>query len=182
MAHLRLNLCEAIDCSTPGFPVHHQFWELAQTRPLSWWCRLIISSSVIPSSSCLQSFPASGSFKMSQLFTLGGHSFGVSASASVLPKNTQRIEQIIWDLEGYLPTEYNYSCFCRQQGAWGLSDRHVISQVEKMGSWIFIPVGSCLSPSYHLFLAVDSQSFDMNRMEAYGIFMPLRALELNFYL
>ena len=56
--------------------------------PLSWWCHPTISSSVIPFS-CLQSFPASGSFPMSWLFTSGGQSFGASASASVLPVNIQ---------------------------------------------------------------------------------------------
>ena len=56
---------------------------------LSWWCHPTISSSVIPLSSCPQSFPASGSFQMSQLFESGGQSIGVSASASVLPMNTQ---------------------------------------------------------------------------------------------
>ena len=53
--------------------------------PLSWWCHPAISSSIIPFSSCLQSFPASGSFLMSQLFASGGQSTGASASASVLP-------------------------------------------------------------------------------------------------
>ena len=57
--------------------------------PLSWWCHPTISSSVVPFSSCPQSLPASGSFPMSQLFTSGGQSIGVSASASVLPMNTQ---------------------------------------------------------------------------------------------
>ena len=61
--------------------------------PLSWWCHPTISSSEIPFSSCLQSFPASGSFLMSQLFTSGGQSFHnkakVSASASVPPMNIQ---------------------------------------------------------------------------------------------
>ena len=55
---------------------------------LSQWCQPTISSSVIPFSSCLQSFPASGSFPMSQFFALG-QNIGVSASASVLPMNTQ---------------------------------------------------------------------------------------------
>ena len=55
--------------------------------PLSWWCHPAISSSVIPFSSCLQSFPASGSFPMSQLFAWGDQSTGVSSSASVLPMN-----------------------------------------------------------------------------------------------
>ena len=57
--------------------------------PLSWWCHLTISSSVVPFSSCPQSFPTSGSFQMSQLFTSGGQNIGVSASTSVLPINTQ---------------------------------------------------------------------------------------------
>ena len=57
--------------------------------PLSRWCHPTISSSVIPFSSCLQSFPASGSFQMSQIFTSGGQSIGVSASASVLPMKIQ---------------------------------------------------------------------------------------------
>ena len=57
--------------------------------PLSQWCHPAISSSVIPFSSCPQSLAASGSFPMSQLFTWGGQSIGVSASASVLPMNTQ---------------------------------------------------------------------------------------------
>jgi len=57
--------------------------------PLSWWCHPTISSSVIPFSSCLQSFPALGSFQMSQHFPSGGQSTGVSVSESVLPMNTQ---------------------------------------------------------------------------------------------
>ena len=57
--------------------------------PLSRWCHPTISSSVIPFSSHLQSFPASGSFQMSQFFAAGGQSIGVSASASVLPMNNQ---------------------------------------------------------------------------------------------
>ena len=56
---------------------------------LSWWCHPTISSSAIPFSSHPQSFPVSGSFHMSQLFTSGGQSIGVSASTSVLPMNTQ---------------------------------------------------------------------------------------------
>ena len=57
--------------------------------PLSQWCHPGISSSVVPFSSCPQSFPASGSFPMSHLFASGGRSIGVSASTSVLPMNTQ---------------------------------------------------------------------------------------------
>ena len=64
--------------------------------PLSRWCHLSISSSIVPFSSCLQSFPASGSFPMSQLFTSGGQNIGVSASTSVLPKNTQDWFSLGW--------------------------------------------------------------------------------------
>ena len=65
-------------------------------RPLSQWCHPTISSSVIPFSSCSQSFPASGSFQMSQLFPSGGQSVGVSASTSVLPMNTQDWSPLGW--------------------------------------------------------------------------------------
>ena len=64
--------------------------------PLSRWCHPTISSSVVPFSSCPQSFPASGSFQMSQLFISGGQRIGVSASALVLPMNTQ-----VWSLLGW---------------------------------------------------------------------------------
>ena len=57
--------------------------------PLSWWCHRTIISSVIPFPSCLQTFPASGSFPMSRFFASGGQSIGVSASISLLPKNIQ---------------------------------------------------------------------------------------------
>ena len=64
--------------------------------PWSQWCHPAISSSVIPFSSSLQSFPASGSFPMSQLFARGGQSTGVSASASVLPMNIQNWFPLGW--------------------------------------------------------------------------------------
>ena len=64
--------------------------------PWSRWCHPAISSYVIPCSSCPQSFPASESFQMSQLFTWGGQSIGVSASASVLPMNTQDLSPLGW--------------------------------------------------------------------------------------
>ena len=64
--------------------------------PLSRWCHPTISSSVVPFSSCPQSFPASGSLPMSQLFTSGGQSIGVSASTSVLPMNIQDWSPIGW--------------------------------------------------------------------------------------
>ena len=64
--------------------------------PSSWWCHPAISSSVIPFSSCPQSLPASGSFPMSQLFTWGGQSTGVSASTSVLAMNIQDWSPLGW--------------------------------------------------------------------------------------
>ena len=64
--------------------------------PLSWWCHPTISSSVVPFSSHLQSFPASGSFSMSQFFASGSQSIGVSASTSVFPMNTQDWSPLGW--------------------------------------------------------------------------------------
>ena len=83
-------LYNPMNSSTPGLPVHHQIPEpTPNSCPLSRRCHPTISFSVIPFSSCPQSFPASGSFQMSQLFATGGQSIGVSASTSVLPVNTQ---------------------------------------------------------------------------------------------
>ena len=75
--------------STPGLPVHHQLPELAQTHVYQVGDDPAISSSVVPFSFCLQSFPALGSLPMSQFFTSGSPTIGVSASASVLPVNIQ---------------------------------------------------------------------------------------------
>ena len=69
---------------------------LLKPCPLSRWCHPAISSSVVPFSSHLQSFPASGSFQMSQFFISGGQSAGVSASTSVLPMNTQLWSPLGW--------------------------------------------------------------------------------------
>ena len=79
-------LCNPKDLSMPGLPVHHQLPEFTQTH-VHWVSYAIQSShsSVVPFFSRLQSFPASGSLQMSQFFTSGGQSIGVSASASVLP-------------------------------------------------------------------------------------------------
>ena len=92
----RLTLCNPMDCSTSGLPVHHQLPEFTQARPLSQWCHPTISSSVSPFSFCLQSSPASGSFPVSHFFVSGGQSIGVSALASVLPMNTQDWSHLRW--------------------------------------------------------------------------------------
>ena len=78
-------LCNSVNCSTPGLPVHYQLRVHPSPCLLSRWCHPTTSSSVVPFSSCPQSFPAWGSFQMSQLFRSGGQSIGVSASTSVLP-------------------------------------------------------------------------------------------------
>ena len=103
-----------MDCSTPGLPVHHQLLELAQTRPLSRWCYQTISSFEVLFSSCLQSFPASGSSQKSQFFTSGGQSFGVSASTSVLPVNIQ----------DWFPLGWTVRSPCSSRDSQGLLQHH----------------------------------------------------------
>ena len=95
VAKLRPTLCNPRNCSTPGFLVLHYLPESAHSCSLNQWCHPIILSSVIPFSSCPQSFPASKSFPISQLFVSGGQSIETSVSASVLPVNIQ----------GWLPLE-----------------------------------------------------------------------------
>ena len=92
-----LTLCDLMNCKhartscpSPTAGVH------PNPCPLSRWCHPTISSSAIPFSSFPQSFPASGSFQMSQLFPSGGQRTGVSASTSVLPMNTQDWSPLGW--------------------------------------------------------------------------------------
>ena len=123
-----LTLCDPMDCSTPGFPVHHQLPELAQTHVHQ------VGDAIQPShplsspafiSSCLQSSPASGSFPMSQFLASGDQSIGVSVSASVLPMNIQ--DWFPWGLTGWIslqskrlstvfsnPTVQKHQFFCTQ--------------------------------------------------------------------
>ena len=89
-------LCDPKNCSKPGFPVLHYPRVCSNSHPFNWWCHLTISSSVVPFSSCLQTFPKSGSFTRSQFFASGGQSIGVSASASVLPMNIQDLFPLGW--------------------------------------------------------------------------------------
>ena len=83
-----LTLCNPMNCSMPGLPVHHQLLELTQTH-VHWVSDTIQPSDPLSPPSCLQSFPASGSFPMSRFFTLGGQRIGPSALASVLSMNSQ---------------------------------------------------------------------------------------------
>ena len=91
VAQLCLTLCNPVDCRTPGrLPCPSPSPRVRfNSSLLSQWCHPTILSSMVPFSSCLQSFPASASFPMSQLFASGGQSLGASASASVLPMNIQ---------------------------------------------------------------------------------------------
>ena len=91
-----MTLCDPMDCSMPDFPVFHHFLELEMiespltlSHPLSQWYYPIISSSVVPFSSCLQSSPAPGSCPVSQLSTSGGQNIGASPLASFLPMNSE---------------------------------------------------------------------------------------------
>ena len=103
--------------------------------PLSRWCHLAISSSVIPFASCLQSFPASGSFQMSQFFTSGGQNTGIWALASVLPMNIQNWFPLGWT--GWISlhskglsrvfsntTLQKHQCFGTQLSLWSNSHIH----------------------------------------------------------
>ena len=90
VSQLYLTLCDPMNCSTPRFPcLSLSTGVCTNSCPLSQWCCLTVSSCIVPFSSCLQSFLASGSFPMSQLFASGSQSIGASASASVLPMNFQ---------------------------------------------------------------------------------------------
>ena len=85
-----LTLYDPMECSTPGLPCPSPTSGVySNSCPLSRWCHPTISYCVIPFSSRLQSFPASGYFPRSQFFASGGQTIGVSASASVLPMNIQ---------------------------------------------------------------------------------------------
>ena len=85
-----------MDCSTPGLHVHHQLPEFTQTHVPQVGDAIQPSNPVVPFSSCTQSLPASGSFQISQFFTSGGQSIGVSASTSVLPVNIQDWSPLGW--------------------------------------------------------------------------------------
>ena len=90
-------LCDPTNYSTPGLPVHHQLLEFTQTHIHLVGDTIQPSHPLLsPSPLCPQSLPASGSFPMSQLFAWGSQNIGVSASASVLPMNTQDWSPLGW--------------------------------------------------------------------------------------
>ena len=99
VTQLCLTLRDPMNRSTPGLPFHQQLLEFTQTHVHRVGDAIQPSHPVIPFSSYPQSLPASGSFPMSQLFTSGGQSVGVSASASVLPMNIQGwflLDWLLW--------------------------------------------------------------------------------------
>ena len=115
-------------CQSPNPRVYSNF------TPVSWWCHPTIASTVIPFSSCLQPFPASGSFQMSQFFASGGQRIGVSASTSVLQMNIQDWFPLGWT--GWISlqskglsrvfsntTVQKYQFFCAQLSLW--SNSHI---------------------------------------------------------
>ena len=89
-------LCNPMNRSTPGLPVHHQLQDFTQTHVHRVSDAIQLSHPVVPFSSCPQSLPASESFPVSQLFAWGGQSTGVSALESLLPKNTQDWSPLEW--------------------------------------------------------------------------------------
>ena len=86
---LSSTVCDPMNCSMPGLPVHHQLPEFTQIHVHRVSDATQPSDSIVPFSSCPQSVPASRSFPMCRLFASGGQSIGASASASILPVNTQ---------------------------------------------------------------------------------------------
>ena len=145
-------LCNCPDCSSGV---------CSNSCPLSQWCYPTISSSVTPFSSCFQSFPASGSFPMSQTFTLDGQSIGASASASVLPMNIQ-----VWFLLGLtdLPsllfnglsrvfsstTIWKHQFFGAQPSLWSNSQVILLMGVCRCSGWC--PV---LEPTVAMVMAIN---------------------------
>ena len=125
-----LTLCDPMDCSTPGLPVHHQLPEFTKFMSIESVMHPTILS-VVPFSSCLQSSLASGSFQMSQLFTSGGQSIGVSASTSVLYSSKKQLTLYI-NLSLSCHTHFKSSsriCFCGF--LWIVSrDNQVVCQTE----------------------------------------------------
>ena len=141
-----------MDCSMPGFPVLHYLLDFAQTHVhwVGWW-HPTLSSSVVHFSSCLQSFPASGSSPVSRLFTSGGQSIEASASASVLLMNIQ----------GWFPLGFTGLISLQSKGLsrvfsstkflrWLVSNSNYLCQLDKPpDSGAFFP---CLLISHLFFL------------------------------
>jgi len=119
-----LTLCDPMNCSMPGLPVHHHLLEFTQTHVhRDQWCHLAISSSVVPFSSCPQSLLTSESFPMSQLFAWGGQSTGVSALASFLPKKSP----------GWSPSEWTGWISLQSKGLWRVFSNTTVQKHQFFG-------------------------------------------------
>ena len=139
-------LCDPMDCSPPGFPVHHHLSEIAQSCPLSRWCHPTISSSVTRFPSCHQSFPASGSFPMSWLFKWSGQN--IRASASVLLMNIQDLFPLgltgLISLQSkelsrvFSTTIWKHQFFGAQSSLWSNSHMTIWTFVGKVMSLLLI--------------------------------------------
>ena len=147
------NSLDPMDCSMPGLPVLPTPGACSNSCPSSWWCHPTISFSVIPFSSCPQSFPASRSFPMSQVFTSGGQSIGASASASILPMNTQHWSPLEWT--GWISLQSK-----------GLTLPHRLYRLITL-----CPV-SFLKRSYEV-SSYDSSSFIFYFLKCYGLLLIL---------
>ena len=155
----RVRLCDPMDCSTPRLPWTSPTPGLySHSCLLSQWCHPTISPSVIPFSSCLQSFPASGSFPINWLFTSGSQSTGASASVSVLSVNTR-----CWfplGLTGLISSQSKglsrvfssttiqyHHFFSAQTSLW--CDSHIRTWLlEKPYSWLYGPLSAKWCPCF----------------------------------
>ena len=147
VAQLCPTLCNPMDCGTPGFPVlHYLLGVCSNSCLLSRWCHPTISSSVAPFSSCPQSFPASGSFPMSQIFTSGDQRIGASASASVLPVNIQ----------GWFPLGWTDWISLLSKGLW----RVFSSTTVQKHQFFSIQPSSWSNSHIHTWLLGKKHSFD----------------------
>ena len=105
--------------------------------PVFWWCHPTISSSVIPFSSCLQSFPAWGSFPMSQFFASGGQSFGASSLASVLSMNIQN----------WFPLGWSGWIFLQSKGLSRVFSNTIVQKHQFFGVQLSLKSNSHIHPS-----------------------------------
>ena len=115
-----------LPCPSPAPGVY------SNSSPLSQWCHPTNSSSVVPFSSCLRSFTASGSCQMSQFFTSGGQSIGASASASVLPMNIQDWFPLAWT--GWISF--------RSKGFWRVSSNTIVQKHQFVGAQLSLSSNS----------------------------------------
>ena len=152
------DFCDPMNHSTPGV--------YSNLCPLSRWCHLTTSSSVVPFSSHLQSFPTSGSFQMSQLFSSGGQSIGVSASTSVLPMNTQ----------DWSPSGWTGWISLQSKGLARVFSNTTVQKHQFCGIQLYIPTLTCtLSFNKKYFWKnIGNQSFIMGYK--FKLFFLLRRL------